>query len=483
MTLSHEEQYQRSWQERQEYAENMQPIIGRLYRNKGIELVVYGKPLVNATTIDIIKAHKTVERFEQQKLRLRESFPVLEAISKLDLAPGRIDLGKLAFAYSYKNAAEGLTLEQYLQRELADLLGQDDKIKPTDVVLYGFGRIGRLLARLMIERAGPSAKLRLRAIVVRGGRKGDLDKRASLLRRDSIHGPFNGSITVDEENGGIKANGTFIKVIYADSPEQVDYTAYDIHDALVVDNTGIWKDDKELAIHFKAKGAAKVLLTAPAKGDVKNVVYGVNHKMISADDRIVSAASCTTNAITPVLKALNDEYGIRNGHVETVHSYTNDQNLIDNYHKAERRGRAAPLNMVITSTGAASAVAKALPELKGKLTGNAIRVPTPNVSMAILSLNLNKETDRDALNSYLQKVSLFSDLQDQIDFTNSTEIVSSDLVGSRYAGVVDSQATIVDGDRCVLYVWYDNEFGYSTQVIRVMNEMAGIQYPTLPVAL
>lgn len=483
MTLSHEEQYQRSWQERQEYAENMQPIIGRLYRNKGIELVVYGKPLVNATTIDIIKAHKTVERFEQQKLRLRESFPVLEAISKLDLAPGRIDLGKLAFAYSYKNAAEGLTLEQYLQRELADLLGQDDKIKPTDVVLYGFGRIGRLLARLMIERAGPSAKLRLRAIVVRGGRKGDLDKRASLLRRDSIHGPFNGSITVDEENGGIKANGTFIKVIYAESPEQVDYTAYDIHDALVVDNTGIWKDDKELAIHFKAKGAAKVLLTAPAKGDVKNVVYGVNHKMISADDQIVSAASCTTNAITPVLKALNDEYGIRNGHVETVHSYTNDQNLIDNYHKAERRGRAAPLNMVITSTGAASAVAKALPELKGKLTGNAIRVPTPNVSMAILSLNLNKETDRDALNSYLQKVSLFSDLQDQIDFTNSTEIVSSDLVGSRYAGVVDSQATIVDGDRCVLYVWYDNEFGYSTQVIRVMNEMAGIQYPTLPVAL
>lgn len=483
MTLSHEEQYQRSWQERQEYAENMQPIIGRLYRNKGIELVVYGKPLVNATTIDVIKAHKTVERYEQQKLRLRESFPVLEAISKLDLAPGRIDLGKLAFAYTYKNAAEGLTLEQYLQRELADLLGQDDKIKPTDVVLYGFGRIGRLLARLMIERAGPSAKLRLRAIVVRGGRKGDLEKRASLLRRDSIHGPFNGSITVDNENGGIKANGTFIKVIYADSPEQVDYTAYDIHDALVVDNTGIWKDDKELSIHFKSKGAAKVLLTAPAKGDVKNVVYGVNHKMITAEDRIVSAASCTTNAITPVLKALNDEYGIRNGHVETVHSYTNDQNLIDNYHKAERRGRAAPLNMVITSTGAASAVAKALPELKGKLTGNAIRVPTPNVSMAILSLNLNKETDRDSLNSFLQKVSLFSDLQDQIDFTNSTEIVSSDLVGSRYAGVVDSQATIVDGDRCVLYVWYDNEFGYSTQVIRVMNEMAGVLYPTLPVAL
>jgi len=482
MTLSHEEQYQRSWQERQEYAENMQPIIGRLYRNKGIELVVYGKPLVNATTIDIIKAHKTVERYEHQKLRLRESFPVLEAISKLDLAPGRIDLGKLAFAFTYKNAAEGLSLEQYLQRELSSLLNRPDDLQPTDVVLYGFGRIGRLLARLMIERAGPSAKLRLRAIVVRGGRQGDLEKRASLLRRDSIHGPFNGSITVDNENGGIKANGTFIKVIYADSPDQVDYTQYGIHNALVVDNTGIYKDDVGLKNHFAAKGAAKVLLTAPAKGAVKNIVYGVNHATITSEDLIVSAASCTTNAITPVLKALNDQFGIRNGHVETVHSYTNDQNLIDNYHKAERRGRAAPLNMVITSTGAASAVAKALPELKGKLTGNAIRVPTPNVSMAILSLNLDKSTDRDALNAYLQKVSLFSDLQDQIDYTSSTEIVSSDLVGSRYAGVVDSQATIVDGDRCVLYVWYDNEFGYSTQVIRVMNEMAGIHYPTLPVA-
>ncbi len=482
MTQSHAEQYQKSWQERQEYAENMLPIIGRLYRNKGIEVVIYGRPLVAATTIDIIKAHKSVERFEGQKLRLRESFPVLEAISKMNLAPGRVDLGKLAYAFLYKNNAEGVTLEQYLAQELADILDHSDDVTPVDVVLYGFGRIGRLLARLMLERSGPSSKLRLKAIVVRGGKQGDLEKRASLLRRDSIHGPFNGSITVDQENQGIKANGTFIKVIYASSPEQVDYTQYGIDNALIVDNTGIFKDDQELSIHFKSKGAAKVLLTAPAKGAVPNIVYGVNQHMITSDHKIISAASCTTNAITPVLKALQDEFGIRNGHVETVHSYTNDQNLIDNFHKAERRGRAAPLNMVLTSTGAASAVAKALPELKGKLTGNAIRVPTPNVSMAILSLNLNRETNKEEMNSFLQHTSLFSELQDQIDFTSSTEIVSSDLVGSRYAGVVDSQATIVDGDRCVLYVWYDNEFGYSVQVTRVMNEMAGIKYPTLPVA-
>jgi glyceraldehyde 3-phosphate dehydrogenase len=269
-------------------------------------------------------------------------------------------------------------------------------------------------------------------------------------------------------------------VIYANSPDSIDYTDYGIKDALVVDNTGIWKDEDGLGLHLKSKGTKKVLLTAPASGNIKNIVYGVNHTDIEAEDSIVCAASCTTNAITPVLKAINDKFGINNGHVETVHSYTNDQNLIDNFHKAERRGRAAALNMVLTSTGAAKAVAKALPELKGKLTGNAIRVPTPNVSMAIMNLNLGSETTEQELNDYLLDVALHSNLRDQVDFTSSTEIVSTDLVGNRYAGVVDSRATIVDGNRAVLYVWYDNEFGYSCQVVRVMQEMAGIQFPSLP---
>ncbi len=477
MTNSAQDQYQKSWQERQDYAESMQPIIGKLFRNKGIEITVYGRPLVNATTIDIIKAHKTVDQYEEQKLRLRESFPFLTAINDMNVAAARIDLGKLAYAYLHKNAGNGLTIEQYLQKELASAIDHADNVKPQDVVLYGFGRIGRLLARLLIERSGPNAKLRLRAIVLRGG---DLEKRASLLRRDSVHGPFNGSITVDHEANALKANGAYIQVINANSPDEIDYTQYGIDNALIVDNTGIWKDEAGLGLHLKSKGAAKVLLTAPAGGEIKNIVYGVNHDMITDDDKIVSAASCTTNAITPVLKALNDEYGIRNGHVETVHAYTNDQNLIDNYHKAPRRGRSAALNMVITSTGAAKAVAKALPELKGKLTGNAIRVPTPNVSMAIMNLNLERATDKAELNKFLAEVALYSDLKNQIDYTASTEIVSSDLVGSRYAGVVDSDATIVDGDRATLYVWYDNEFGYSCQVIRVMNDMAGIQYPTIP---
>lgn len=469
-----------SWQERQEYAEQMQPILGKLYRNFGVEILVYGRSLLNVSTINIIKSHRLIRRYEGQKVRLRESFPFLEAMAELKLSPARVDLGKLAYGYLFGGKSDELSIKDYVKRELTDIIDREDDIEPRDIVLYGFGRIGRLLARQLIERNGANNKMRLRAIVVRGGRDGDLEKRASLLRRDSIHGQFNGSITVDHENQSIKANGTNIKVIYSDGPDQVDYTQYGINNAIVIDNTGIWKDEAGLGLHLKSKGVNKVLLTAPSKGDIKNIVFGVNDSDIEDSDAIVSAASCTTNAITPVLKAVNDKYGIRNGHVETVHSYTNDQNLIDNYHKADRRGRSAPLNMVITSTGAAKAVAKALPEMAGKLTGNAIRVPTPNVSMAIMNLNLEKTTSRDELNDFLRDTALHSELVNQIDYTASTEIVSSDLVGSRHAGVVDSQATIVDEDRAVLYVWYDNEFGYSCQVVRVAEAMAGLKVPNLP---
>ena len=469
-----------SWQERQEYAEQMQPILGKLYRNFGVEILVYGRSLLNVSTINIIKSHRLIRRYEGQKVRLRESFPFLEAMAELKLSPARVDLGNLAYGYLFGGKSDDLSIKDYVKRELTDIIDREDDIEPRDVVLYGFGRIGRLLARQLIERNGANNKMRLRAIVVRGGRDGDLEKRASLLRRDSIHGQFNGSITVDHENQSIKANGTNIKVIYSDGPDQVDYTQYGIDNAIVIDNTGIWKDEAGLGLHLKSKGVNKVLLTAPSKGDIKNIVFGVNDSDIEDSDAIVSAASCTTNAITPVLKAVNDKYGIRNGHVETVHSYTNDQNLIDNYHKADRRGRSAPLNMVITSTGAAKAVAKALPEMAGKLTGNAIRVPTPNVSMAIMNLNLEKTTSRDELNDFLRDTALHSELVNQIDYTASTEIVSSDLVGSRHAGVVDSQATIVDEDRAVLYVWYDNEFGYSCQVVRVAEAMAGLKVPNLP---
>ncbi|WP_066803048.1 glyceraldehyde-3-phosphate dehydrogenase [Moraxella oblonga] len=346
------------------------------------------------------------------------------------------------------------------------------EIPATDVVLYGFGRIGRILARLLMSRPASDKGLQLKAIVVRPAGDGDLDKRGSLLERDSVHGWFDGAVQIDNDNGGIVVNGRFIKFIYASDPSEIDYTAYGIDNAIVIDNTGKWKDEAGLSKHLASKGVKKVLLTAPAKGEIKNVVYGVNHDTIG-NDSIVSAASCTTNAITPALKVLHDTYGIINGHMETVHAFTNDQNLVDNHHKSDRRGRAAPLNMVMTSTGAASAVSKAIPELKGKLTGNAIRVPTPNVSLAILNLNFEKAVgSKDELNAFMKSKSESLEWQEQIDYSDSPEAVSTDFVGSQKVAIFDAKATIAQDSRATLYIWYDNEMGYSTQVIRVAETMA-----------
>lgn len=476
------------WKQREAIAEAMIPVIGRLYRKNNVITSIYGRAIINQSVIGLLKSHRFVRQVENSELSVHDTYPLLKVLDTLDLGHAHIDIGKLANKYHAVKA--DVALEDFLKAELAEVVGQFDAEEAAhrseqtkDVVLYGFGRIGRLLARILIEKSGGGNNLRLRAIVVRnGGADNDLEKRASLLRRDSVHGSFEGTITVDEEGQAIVANGNRIQVIYSDSPSTVDYTQYGINNAIVIDNTGKWRDEKGLAQHLECKGVSRVLLTAPGKGDIKNIVYGINNDMITADDKILSAASCTTNAITPVLKVINDQYGVVNGHVETVHAYTNDQNLIDNYHKGSRRGRSAPLNMVLTETGAAKAVAKALPEMAGKLTGNAIRVPTPNVSMAILNLSLEKETTTEALNAYLREVSLHSDLAKQIDFVNSPEVVSSDFVGSRRAGIVDAKATIVNGNRLVLYVWYDNEAGYSAQVVRIVNQMAGVTYSVFPKA-
>ena len=477
---SKQEDHLKEWQGLEEAAEQILPLVGQLYRERNIVCTVYGRSLVHNTTIDILKAHRFARLIIDEELSALKTLPIVEAICQLDLAPARIDVGKLAVGFQNQQATTSVS--DYLRNELATVnTGRHTLLdEPQDIVLYGFGRIGRLLARLLVEKSGSGEKLRLRAAVVRKGSADDLLKRASLLRRDSIHGQFSGIITVDEEENAIIANGNMIRIIYADAPENVDYSAYGISNAILIDNTGKWRDREGLGRHLQAKGISKVILTAPGKGDIPNVVAGVNNELITAEEQIFSAASCTTNAIVPVLKAIHDRFTIQHGHVETCHSYTNDQNLIDNYHKGSRRGRSAPLNMVITETGAAKAVAKVIPDLAGKLTGNAIRVPTPNVSLAILNLGLGQETNVKELNSFLRDTALNSPLQNQIDYVVSPEVVSSDFVGSRHAGVVDSLATIVQGNRCVLYVWYDNEFGYSCQVVRMVQKMAGIELPSLP---
>jgi glyceraldehyde 3-phosphate dehydrogenase len=471
-----------NWKTREEIAESMIPLIGKLHRERDVTVLLHSRSLVNKSVVSILKTHRFARQIAGEELSVTETLPFLRTLTTLDLGPSQIDLGMLAA--TYRTDDRGLSVQEFTAEAVAGATGagRTERREPRDVVLYGFGRIGRLVARLLIEKTGSGNGLRLRAIVVRGGggrADGDLVKRASLLRRDSIHGQFQGTITVDEANSTIVANGNEIKVIYASDPSEVDYTAYGVKNAILIDNTGNWRDREGLSQHLRP-GIDKVVLTAPGKGDVPNIVHGVNHETVKPDERILSCASCTTNAIVPPLKAMADEYGVLRGHVETVHSFTNDQNLLDNYHKADRRGRSAPLNMVITETGAASAVAKALPELKAPITGSSIRVPVPDVSIAILSLRLGRETTREEVLEHLREVSLTSPLKRQIDFTTAPDAVSSDFIGSRHASIVDAGATKVDGDNAILYLWYDNEFGYSCQVIRVVQHVSGVEYPTYP---
>ena len=416
--------------------------------NKGVNVLFFGNRIA-LNLVDIIAHH------DKNALNIADTLAFATALNDQNLSHTTVDLGQALKA-----------------GKQADSFTSGDEVPATDVVLYGFGRIGRILARLLMSRPASDKGLQLKAIVVRPAGEADLEKRASLLERDSVHGWFDGSVVVDKANSGIIANGRFIKVIYAADPSEIDYTSYGIDNALIIDNTGKWKDEAGLGKHLQSKGAKKVLLTAPASGDIKNIVYNVNDDTIGSDT-IVSAASCTTNAITPTLKLLNDKYGIENGHMETIHAFTNDQNLVDNHHKAERRGRAATLNMVMTSTGAAKAVSKAIPELKGKLSGSSVRVPTPNVSLAILNLNFkNPVNSSDELNAFIKEASQSEQWQAQIAYSDSDEAVSTDFVGCEKVAIWDAISTLAQENRAVMYLWYDNEMGYSTQVLRVAETMA-----------
>lgn len=450
-------------------------IVNDLWYEKSIELVIFRNNLIDCSVSEIINLHAYAEEFVQKPISIFDSVEIARAIKTLDLPLSKLDIGKLAYEYQLQESDNATA---FVAKTLSNAKKQGE-IKPKDVVLYGFGRIGRLLCRELVARTGKGSQLRLRAIVTRGTiDQTVLEKRASLLRRDSVHGDFPGTVSTDLDRKALIINGTTVNMITSNNPEDIDYTAYGINEALVLDNTGVFRTKEDLGRHLKAKGVAKVMLTAPGKEGVPNIVYGVNQKDFDPDKiNIFSAASCTTNAITPILKVIEDSFGIEQGHLETIHAYTNDQNLVDNIHKKYRRGRAAALNMVITETGAGKAVAKALPELEGKLSSNAIRVPVPNGSLAILNLNLKKATSLEAINDTMRKYALEGDLVNQIKYSMDNELVSSDIVGSSAPAIFDSKATIVtdDGKNTVVYVWYDNEYGYSQQVMRLAKYIAKVR--------
>jgi glyceraldehyde 3-phosphate dehydrogenase len=466
-----------NWIEKEKKAIELINIVGQLWFDRSVELVLFRKPLFDVGSSEILAHHQYAKEVSGKDISIYTTLELAATIAKSNLAPSRVDIGRLASEWLADNDHYS-SIHDFVVTKLSKHIGKDKmSLTPVDVVLFGFGRIGRIAARELILQAGKGEQLRLRAIVTRSYSDEELIKRAELLRTDSIHGPFHGTIVEDFENKALIINGQTVSFIVASNPESVDYTAYDIKDALLIDNTGIYRDREGLSRHLQSPGISKVLLTAPAKGDIPNVVAGINDTIIDFEvENILSNASCTTNAIVPVLKIVDDAFGIEKGHIETVHSYTNDQNLLDNYHKKYRRGRSAALNLVITETGADKAVAKVIPHLGGKLTGNAVRVPTPNVSLAILNLSLNTVTSKQEIAEVLKQASLFGDLSEQIEYSISNELVSSDLIGNSHASIIDGPATIVakDNKSVVLYAWYDNEYGYTRQVIRLAKKMAGV---------
>ena len=439
-----------TWLQTLSQVESMIPLLGKLSRDKAIKIQLAGKTLMADSVTGLVAL------FDQHSvLDLVQVYQVLEEVLNSDASQTIIEL------------------EDVLAKaDIASILeAQSTTGSETPVVLYGFGRIGRLLARRMCMLGNTTPGMKLAAIVVRKACDSDLAKRASLLKYDTVHGTYEGLVKVDEANQALIINGSTVKIIYSSDPETVDYKSHGIDNALLVDNTGRWRDRDGLSVHLNRPGISRVVLTAPGK-EMKNIVFGVNDKDINSDDLIISAASCTTNAITPILSVLENKFGVVSGHVETIHAYTNDQNLIDNIHKGDRRGRAAGMNMVMTETGAAKAVSKAIPSLEGKLSGSAIRVPVINVSIAVLSLNLNAETSVEEINSLLKAASDSAELTGQIGYSDQRDAVSSDFIGSQQAGILDSLSTKVRGNQATLYVWYDNEYGYSCQVVRLMEKLA-----------
>ncbi|MCH2230441.1 MAG: glyceraldehyde-3-phosphate dehydrogenase [Crocinitomicaceae bacterium] len=462
---------------RERAAVKLSSKVGELLYDKGIELVLFRNHLTDVTISEILNLHEYSKNVVNKPVDIFTTSDLAETILSMDIAPAKLDIGKLASEWlSEKGDFESMT--EFLKNKLAGFESSNAvSFEPRDVVLYGFGRIGRLAARELIKQAGKGQQLRLRGIVTRSNSEADLIKRAALLKNDSVHGAFNGTVEVDAANEALIINGQIVKMICAKNPEDIDYTSYGIKNALIIDNTGVFTNREALSRHLKANGSSRVLLTAPGK-EIPNIVYGINQGELDLEgEKVYSAASCTTNAISPILKVVNDKLGVVKGHIETVHAYTNDQNLLDNMHKKPRRGRSAAINMVITSTGAGNAVTKVIPDLKDKLTANAVRVPTPNGSLAILNLELGKNTSLEELNNVVKNAALNGDLVNQIHYAYDPELVSNDIIGNTCCSVFDSNATIVskDGKNAVIYAWYDNEFGYTKQVIRLAKYITKVR--------
>ncbi|MGB4262347.1 MAG: type I glyceraldehyde-3-phosphate dehydrogenase [Fervidobacterium sp.] len=327
------------------------------------------------------------------------------------------------------------------------------------LAINGFGRIGRLVLRELISRG---SKVEVVAI-------NDLDKPetlAHLFKYDSVHRAFDGEVEIRENS--IVVNGKEIKVFAEKDPANLPWAALGVD--VVVESTGKFTEREGAMKHIQA-GAKKVIITAPAKGEDITVVFGCNEELLKPEHQIISCASCTTNSIASIVKVVNDSFGIVTGYLVTVHSYTNDQRILDLPHKDLRRARAAAMNIIPTTTGAAKAVALVVPEVKGKLDGMALRVPTPDGSISVLSVQVEKPTTTEEVNAKVKEATE-GGLKGIIKY-NEEPIVSMDIVGTTYAGVYDATLTkVMNGNFVTVYSWYDNEYGYTCRVVDTIERVA-----------
>lgn len=331
----------------------------------------------------------------------------------------------------------------------------------TKVAINGFGRIGRLVARAMLERGGSDLEL------VTINDLADAKSNAWLFSRDSVHGKYPGTVTA--EGNDLVIDGKRIRVTAERDPANLPHK--DLGVDLVLECTGFFTDKDSCQKHIDA-GAKKVLISAPGKGVDLTVVYGVNHDKLTAEHTIVSNASCTTNCLAPVAKVLNDEIGIERGLMTTVHAYTNDQKILDQIHPDLRRARAAGMSMIPTTTGAARAVGEVLPELKGKLDGSAIRVPTPDVSLVDLTFTPARDVTRDEVNAILKAAADSGPLKGVLVYSDEP-LVSVDLMHTPQSSTVDSLETaVIDGKLVRVVSWYDNEWGFSNRMVDTATAMA-----------
>jgi len=467
-----------TWISKEMAAVDLIAAVGNLLYHKSVELVLFRNHLLDTSVSEVLKLHKYAADVVEKPIDIFATSAIAKKLLTFDLPPAKIDVGRLSAEWLEEKEAHS-SMTAFIHSKIGHMEGAEDArdAEPRDVVLFGFGRIGRLAARELIQQFGKGQQLRLKAIVTRRVNEEEIVKRANLLRMDSVHGSFPGTVVPDLKRKALIINGQIVKMIEAPSPDKVNYEDHGISDALLIDNTGAFRDRNALSLHLKSKGISKVILTAPGK-EIPNVVYGVNHLGLDIDNEdIYSAASCTTNAISTVLHVIENEFGVEKGHIETVHAYTNDQNLLDNFHSKERRGRSAAVNMVITETGAGKAIVKVIPSLAEKLTANAVRVPVPNGSLAIMNLTLKRETSIEEVNNIVKKAALSGDLVNQIKYSIEPELVSSDIVGDTCCSVYDSMATLIHPDKknVVLYVWYDNEYGYTKQVIRLGKYVARVR--------